>query len=213
MRRDIDQVTRKQGSYFSLLSNTNTAGSSFSFLCRLHDSKVPSWVGVLCKHQRPSANGGLAEGAEGAEQEKWELQNLKPGLLHRGSLTVTTWLCGPFVTSSWCSPASQPTFPSSLAWCSPCSATSSLLSQRSENRGGPLENGIQVKIPMKTMKSWAPAEGPAGAYTAHYSGMASSSNTKLAEQSWLKWQLAHKKQELPPNSLSVNEKVTFVRSF
>lgn len=36
---------------------------------------------------------------------------------HRGSLTVTTWPCGPVVTSSWCSPASQPTFSSSLPWC------------------------------------------------------------------------------------------------
>lgn len=131
--------------------------------------------------------------------QKWELQNLKPGLLHREEFSLKKH--GPVDQLQPAHDALQPAFPSSFLWCHLIPSFS-----KSREHSGSLGKWDSNINSYKNHEELNTFRGPAG-------GMASSSNTKLAEQSWLKWQLAHTKQKLPPNSLSANEKVTFVRSF
>lgn len=127
---------------------------------------------------------------------------------HRGSFTVTTWPCGPVATShDALQPASLPFLPSLM---SPALPPHPFFLKEQRTVKVPWKMGFKYKF-LWNHEELNMCRGTC--WCLHYSGMASSSNTELAEQSWLKWQLAHTKQKLPPNSLSVNEKVTFVRSF
>lgn len=208
MRRDTNQVTIKQGSYFSLSFNTNTPGSLFSFLCRMHSFKVLSWVGVPCKRQWPLVNSGLAEDAEGAVQENgnYRIQNQDSSTQRKFHCNNTAlWTsCDLFMMLS-SQPASLPFLPSRM---SPALPPHPFFLKEQRTLGVIWKMGFRHKF---LQRPWRAEHVQRDLVVLTL--LTALANTKLAEQSWLKWQLAHTKQKLPSNSLSANEKVTFVRSF
>lgn len=125
---------------------------------------------------------------------------------HRRSFHLRAQLCGPATTCSWCSPSIHP----SILWCPLlCYLISS--SSKSRQQSGSLGKWDSNTNCYKKYEELSMCRETC--WVIHHSGTTNSSNMKLTEESWLKWQLACMKQELPPNRLSVNKKVTFVRSF